>query len=468
VRGGSMSNASGRVRSGDVVLAAGSALLLVGLLAHGSSAPAPGPVAQRAGSAEGAITSPAPRDAGSPPGTEGLTEPSASQSPSTSSEPAVFRRNSRTIKTWQDLPVHVVNRPHWLTGRAHRQVANGYEIDAQLRSAEFNLEMMGYDTESIRRGFEMVNRVDAALLEAPAGTEPSDRLLRIARGPAEAAEVAGSIPTDGGEEAVRVRAIALLAGREVTGETLEALRALAKSDPSGPIRIAAGVSLLWLRRQGDVAGWVAGEGSSQAVSDFFDSIRVGMHKLEENRPRNVLIFEPARVVESSPLVDMLMDGSAPAHWTAMTRAKMFGVATWYGGEREDVAGWMEHEYLGSSDDLIRASILFTAPDLTHFRRLEDRAIEVARTGGPGLLVRTALASLGRFRSERSFRALMEVVPNCVDDTAYHAVRALAGLEPRYGKEIEPFLRQLAENHPSRVLRMEADAALKFHFARYPR
>jgi len=467
VRGGSMSNASGRVRAGDVVLAAGSTLLLVGLLAHGSATPDSTPAHKRNAAAEGAITPPAPGD-GATSGTEGLAEPSASSVLPATAEPAVFRRNSRTIRTWKDLPVHVVNRPHWLTGRAHRQVATGYEIDAQLRSAEFNLEMMGYDTESIRRGFEMVNKVDAALLDAPAGTDPSDRLLRLARGPAEAAEVAGSIPTDGGDEAVRVRAIALLAGREVSADAIEGLRALAKSDPSGAIRIAAGVSLLWLRRQGDVAGWVAGETSSQAVSDFFDSIRTGMHKLEENRPRNVLIFEPARVVESSPLVDVLLEGNAPGRWTPMTRAKMYGVATWYGGEREDVATWMEHEYLGSSDDLIRASILFTAPDLTHFRRLEDRAIEVARTGGPGLLVRTALTSLGRFRSERSFRALMDVLPNCVDDTAYHAVRALAGLEPRYGKEIEPFLRRLAENHPSRVLRMEAEAALKFHFARYPR
>ena len=462
-----MSVAARRIRAGDVILASGSLVLLVAILAHVAAAPAapqsrrtaPGSDLVSAGATDGAAT----------PGAVGSTD-DASQAPATpaSYEPPSYRPNSRSIRSWKDLPVHVVHRPHWISGRAHPKHAKGTGMDYQLRTAELHLEVLGFDAESVRFGLDIVNRLDAALLEAPAGVDATQRLLRLAGGGKEAAEFATAASTDGCEEAVRVRAIALLAGRGESGGVGDLLRTLAKSDAQASVRAAAGISLLWLGRQEDVADWVGVEPASQAVSDFFDSIQSGVHKLKEPRPARMLIFQPGRAVESSPLVDALMKGTGAARWDTLTRAKMYGVAALYGGEREEVGEWMAEEYSRAGDDLVRASILFSAPGLTNFRGLEDRAIDVARAGGSGYLVRTALFSLGRFKTERSFRALMEVVPKSIEDTARHAVRALAGLEPWYGQEIEPFLRELAEKSPSPILREEAAAALQQAFGDYPR
>ncbi|HKS16094.1 MAG TPA: hypothetical protein VJU16_02220, partial [Planctomycetota bacterium] len=91
--------------------------------------------------------------------------------------------------------------------------------------------------------------------------------------------------------------------------------------------------------------------------------------------------------------------------------------------------------------------------------------EVVRAGGSGYLVRTALFSLGQFRSERSMRVLLEVTPKCGEDTARHAIRALERLEPWFRREIEPFLRNLAAAHPDAKLREAALAALARSFDR---
>ena len=461
-----MSVAARRFRAGDVILASGSLLLLVAILAHVAAAPAapqpgrtaPGSDLVSAGAPDGAAVSPSIPESAS----------GASAAKTTGDyEPPSYLPNSRTIRTWKDLPVHVVHRPHWISGRTHPKRGGATGIDYQLRTDELHLEVLGFDADSVKRGLEMVDKLDATLLDVPVGVDVTQRLLRLATGGKEAAELAASLESGGGEESVRVRAIALLAGRGTVPGVAEFLRSVAKSDAEAPIRSAAGVSMLWLGRQGDVAEWVGAETSSRAVSDFFDSIQSGVHKLQEPRPPKTLIFEAARAIESSPLVDALMEGAGSGHWDSLTRAKMYGVAALYGGERVEVGVWMTGEYERAGDDLTRASILFTAPDVANFRGLEEKAIEVARAGGSGYLVRTALFSLGRFRTERSFRALLEIVPKTVDDTARHAVRALVSLEPWHGKEIAGFLRQVAAGHPNATLREEAAAALRSAFRDYP-
>jgi hypothetical protein len=218
-----------------------------------------------------------------------------------------------------------------------------------------------------------------------------------------------------------------------------------------------------MQRQKDVAEWVAAEASPEAVSDFFDSSRSAKQVLDPNRPPHILVFRSARMVESSPLVDVLMEGNAAARWPSMTRAKMYGIAAWYGSEREDVATWMMAEYGRASTDFIRSSILFHAPELAHFARLEDTAIEVARAAVPGVLTRTAVAALGRFETERSYRTLMEVIPRVDGSLAQHAIFSLARLRVRHGPEIEAFLHQMTLSHRSEDVRQEARSALARHF-----
>jgi hypothetical protein len=355
-----------------------------------------------------------------------------------------------------------------VSGRSHPKAPNGDGIDAKLRNAELHLELMGYDSESIRFAFDLVNRLDTAVGEPREGVDATARLLDLARGGKEAADLALAIGEGVNDEAVRVRALAILATHPGAPGVSDQILALAMSDPSAAVRSAAGISLLWMGRQAEVARWVATEGSSKAVSDFFDSVQAGVNKLEDRKLSKTLVFSHARAVESSTLVDVLMDGTAPARWGPSARAKIYSIAALYGGERPDVATWMEKEYARAPDDLTRASILFAAPGVTGSAGLEDRAIEVARAGGSGYLVRTALFSLSQFRTERSMRVLMEVTPKCGEDSAKHAIRALERLEPWFGREIEPFLRNLAAGHPDATLREYASAALGRSFSRTSR
>ena len=452
-----MSVAARRIRAGDVILASGSLLLLIAILAHVAAAPA-APPPDRNDVVSGKVSESAP---------EGLAAPAAATTPAPALtppaadgeyEPPVFVPNSRTIRSWKDLPVHVVHRPHWVSRLEHPKPPQGHGIDFKLRNAELHLELMGYDTESVRFAFDLVNRLDDAVVGGREGAVATSRLLELARGGKEAATLALAIGDGANEEAVRVRAIAVLASHGGSATTSDQLLALATTDESESIRTAAGVSLLWMGRESEVARWVSSEASSKAMSDFFDSIQVGVSKLDDRRLPKTLVFSQARAVESSTLVDALMEGTAPARWEPATRAKIYSVAAQYGGERPDVGAWMEREYARATDDLTRASILFAAPRVANSRGLEDRAAEVARAGGSGYVVRTALFSLGQFRTERSMRVLMEVVPKCGEDTAAHAIRALERLGPWFPKEIEPYLRNLS-GHPDAKLRALAAAAL---------
>ena len=462
-----MSVAARRIRAGDVILASGSLLLLVAILAHVAAAPAappPGRTEVRSDLvSEGAPVGPA---------TSGATTDAGAVAPLPSvesgDEPPPFIPNSRTIQSWKDLPVHVIHRPHWVSGRSHPKGSKGDGIDAKLRNAELHLELMGFDSDSIRYAFDLVNRVDAAVGEPREGVDPAARLLELARGGKEASDLALAIGEGANEEAVRVRALAILAAHGGAAGVSEELLALAMSDPSGTIRTAAGVSLLWMGREAEVARWVSSEASSKAVSEFFDSVQAGVNKLEERRLPKTLVFSHARAVESSTLVEVLMEGTAPARWDSSARAKIYSIAALYGGDRPEVAAWMEREYVRAPDNLTRASILFASPGVAGFGGLEDRAIEVARAGGSGYLVRTALFSLGQYRTERSMRVLMEVTPKAGEDTALHAIRALERLQPWFGREIEPFLRTLAAGHPDAALREAASAALARSFTRTSR
>ncbi len=459
-----MSVAARRIGTGDVILASGSLLLLVAILAHVAAAPAAPPPNRTspksdlvsAGAPDGRATSePAPAPAGAL--APGVAAPEF--------EPPVFIPNSRVIRSWKDLPVHVVHRPHWISGREHPKPPKGSGMDYKLRTAELHLELMGYDAESIKFAFDLVNRLDVAVTGDRESDDAAARLLQLAGGGKEAAELALVVGNDVDEEAVRIRAIAILATRGSVPTVPDQLLALATSETAGPVRTAAGVSLLWMGREAEVARWVSAEASSKAVADFFDSVQVGVHKLAEPRLAKTLVFEQARAVESATLVDALMEGTGPARWDVPTRAKIYSIAAQYGGERPEVAPWMEREYGRASDDLIKASILFAAPRVAGSRGLEDRAIEVAREGGSGYLVRTALFALSQFRTERSLGALMEVTPKCADDTLSHAIRALERLEPWFGAQIEPYLRSLAEGHADSKVRTEAAAALVRRFSR---
>ena len=382
-------------------------------------------------------------------------------------EPATYVPNSKSIKSWSELPVHVVHRPHWVSGRRHPTPPQGNGIDYKLRNAELHLELLGYDTESIKFAFDLVNRLDAALAGGREGGDATARLLELARGGKEAADLALAVGEGANEEAVRVRALAILATHG--GSTVaDQLLTLATTEGSASIRTAAAVSLLWMGRESEVARWAASEASSKAVSDFFDAVQVGVNKLEEPRLQRTLVFRDTRAVDSTKLVDVILDGTAGARWDASTRAKSYGSAAQYGGERAEVAEWMEREYARASDDLAKASILFAAPRVKECARLEDLAIQVAREGGSGYVVRTALFSLGQFRTERSMRVLMEVAPKCGEDTARHAIRALERLGPWFGREIEPFLKSLAAGHPEDFVRLEASAALRRSFDKAPR
>jgi len=453
-----MSVAARRIRAGDVILALGSLLLLISILAHVAAAPA-APPPGRNKVVSGHVSESAPAgvaahevpEAPSPPAEEGQREP------------ADFVPNSRAIHSWKDLPVHVVHRPHWLSGLEHPKPPHGNGIDFKLRNAELHLELLGYDADSIRFAFDLVNRLDAALAGGREGAEATARLLELSRGGKAAADLASAIGDGANEEAVRVRAIARLASHGGTPTISDQLVALAATDESEAIRTAAGVSLLWMGRESEVARWVSSEASSKAMSDFFESVQVGVNKLDERRPPKTLVFSQVRAVESPTLVDALMDGTAPSRWPAATRTKIYSIAAQYGGERPEVGPWMEREYARATDDLARASILFAAPRVANSRGLEDRAAEVARAGGSGYLVRTALFSLGQFRTERSMRVLMEVVPKCGEDTAAHAIRALERLAPWFPKDIEPYLKNLT-GHPDANVRALAAAALGRSFS----
>jgi len=450
-----------RPKPGDVALVLGSLILVLALLLQ---ARIPPPAAKPSRSKDPAASHGRGSDAR--PGSASATPVQVAIGEG--AKGAVFVPNSRTIASWKDLPIHAVNRPHWLTGRAHKRIPNGYQQDALLRSAEFNLEMMGYDAESVQRGLQMVERLDQALLAGSEEGDPFGRLLRIARGEPEAASLASELKAEGGSDSVRIRAIALLAGREGSPEVVEALRLIARSDASPAIRTAAGASLLWMGRQGEAAHWLEIEASPDAIFGFFESIRTGKKVLDPDRPPNVLVFRSARVVESTRIVDVLLAGIAPSRWPQSVRAKMYGVATWYGGEREDVAAWMAQEYARSSDEYLRSSILFAAPELVHFQRLEDVAIEVARNGGQGLLIRTAISSLARFETERSFRTLLELIPRADGDNGRLAVGFLGRLTHLYRGEVESTLRETASNHRSPEIREAATSALRFHFGSYAR
>lgn len=446
-----------RIRAGDVILASGSLLLLVAILAHVAAAPAT-PSPNR--------TTPRsdPVSTGVPGGTAtleaGAISPAAPSTVAGDSEfePPVFVPNSRKIRSWKDLPVHVLHRPHWISRREHPKAPRGDGIDYKLRSAELHLDLMGFDSESVHFAFGLVNRLDGALAANREGEDTTTRLLEFARGGKGAADLARTIGDGVDEGAVRIRAIAILAGHG-GAPVSDFLYALATTETSGPVRTGAGVSLLWMGREAEVARWISSESDSKVVSDFLDSVQVGVHKLDEKRPPKTLVFSQVRAVESATLVDALMEGSGPARWEPLTRAKIYSIAAQYGGERRDVAAWMEREYARATTDLTRASILFAAPRVAQFQGLEDRAIEVVRTGSSGYLVRTALYSLSQFRTERSVRVLMEAAPKCGEDTAPHAIRALERLEPWHGREIEPFLRNLAASHPDAMTRAEAAAAL---------
>src|SRR5688572_23077180 len=136
---GSMAVAARRIRAGDVILAAGSLLLLFAILAHVAAAPAtPPPRADATGSgpvSEADPSVPASPDSVLP------TAPSNGMD----GEPAAFLPNSRTIRSWKDLPVHVVHRPHWISRREHPKPPHGNGVDVKLRNAELHLELLGYD-----------------------------------------------------------------------------------------------------------------------------------------------------------------------------------------------------------------------------------------------------------------------------------------------------------------------------------
>jgi HEAT repeat protein len=452
-----------RFRAGDIILASGSVFLLVAILAHVTAAPATPAIepAHRHEAPPESIGDAAPEEESAAPATT-----SPSPAPRDECEAPTFVPNSRTIKSWGDLPVHVVHRPHWVSGRRHPRPPQGNGIDYKLRNAELHLELLGYDAESIRFAFDLVNRLDAAVAGGLEGGEAAARLLDLARGKG-AGEIARAFGDGVNEESVRIRALAILAshGSEAVAEQL---LTLATTEDSAGVRTAAGVSLHWMGRAAEASRWVASEAASKAVGDFFDAIQVGVNTLEEPRLARTLVFRDTRAVESSTLVDMLLEGAAAARWDTATRAKSYEVAAKYGGERADVAAWMEREYGRASDDLTRASILFAAPRVRESGRLEDLAVQVARAGGSGYVVRTALFSLGQFRTERSLRVLMEVTPKCGEDTAGHAIRALERLAPWFGKEIEPFLKGLAAGHPEDFVRAEAAAALKRSFEGMPK
>lgn len=465
-----MSVAARRLRAGDVILAAGSLLLLIAILAHVAAAPA-APPPGRIPSKSGSISEEALAGATAPVAPALVAPPGAGED----GEPPPFIPNSRTIRSWKDLPVHVVHRPHWVSGREHPKPPHGFGIDYKLRNAELHLEVLGYDAESIRFAFDLVNRVDAELAGGREGAEAVARLLDLARGGPGAAGLASKIGEGTTEEAVRVRAIALLATRGESAGVPDQLLSLATTEPSETVRTAAGVSLLWMGREAEVARWVSAEASSKTMSDFFDSVQAGVSKLEdrhnpgasETEKRHngrTLVFSQARAVEASTLVDALMIGTAPARWAPETRAKIFSIAAQYGGERPEVGAWMEREYARAADDQVRASILFAAPLVAHGRGLEDRAIEVARAGGSGYLLRTAIFSLSQFRTERSLRVLMEVAPKCGEDSAAHAIRALERLGPWFRPEVEAYLKGLA-GHPDERLRALAAAALARSFSK---
>jgi hypothetical protein len=453
-----------RIRAGDVILAAGSLLLLASIIVHVAAAPA-APSNERAPHKHDPSEA-VPRESAAAASPVAVTAAAAEPVAPAGGEyePPHYVPNSRSIQSWKDLPVHVLNRPHWVSGRAHPKAPNGDGIDYKLRNAELHLELLGYDTDSIRFGFDLVNRLDAALTAGREG-DAAARLLELARGGPEAAALAAATGDGVDESGVRIRALAMLAAHGGVEGVADLVSAIATSDKADSVRTAAGAALLWMSRPAETARWVAFETSSQAVSDFFDSVQIGVNKLDDRRLSKTLVFTNSRAVESAALVDALMEGSSAARWEPSTRAKMYSVAALYGGERADVGAWMEREYARTGETLARASILFAAPGLANSRGLEDRAIEVARAGGSGYLVRTALFSLSQFRSERAFRVLMEVTPKCGEDTARHAIRGLERLEPWYGPEIEPFLRTLAAGHPDAKMRAEAAAALARSFTK---
>ena len=466
-----MSVAARRIRAGDVILAAGSLLLLIAILAHVAAAPA-APPPGRIHKESGKISEDAPAGATAPVAALETAPPVAE----VDGEPPPFVPNSRTIRSWKDLPVHVVHRPYWVSGREHPKPPLGNGIDYKLRNAELHLELLGYDAESVRFAFDLVNRVDAALAGGREGAEAVSHLLDLARGGEGAASLASKIGDGTNEEAVRVRAIALLATQGGSPGVSDQLLSFATTETSDVVRTAAGVSLLWMGRESEVAQWVSAEASSKTMSDFFDSVQAGVNKLEP-RPATpdtamdvkryapkTLVFSQARAVEASTLVDALMIGEAPARWAPATRAKIYSIAAQYGGERPEVGAWLEREYSRAPDDQTRASILFAAPQVANCRALEDRAIDVARAGGAGFLVRTAIFSLSQFRTERSLRVLMEVTPKCGPDSAAHAIRALERLGTWFHPEVEPYLKGLA-GHPDERLRALAAAALARSFAK---
>jgi hypothetical protein len=261
---------------------------------------------------------------------------------------------------------------------------------------------------------------------------------------------------------VRIRAIALLARQGNQDAVAAQIREIAGSDPSRVVRASAAASLLWMGQQEEAASWVAKESSPEAVHDFFITSRFSKQVLDPNRPPDVLVFRSVPMVEAAPLVDVLLRDSVGADWPPMARAARYAAAAWFGSEREDVADWLMNQYLQAPTDVLRSSILFNGPRLVHSEAMETKAIEVVRAGEPGLLTRTALLCLGRFKTERSFQALVDVIPRLDGRLAEHAIHAVGSFRHWRGPEVKSFLVRMSESHPDERMRQAARSAVNWH------
>lgn len=460
-----MPEAQRRLRAGDVLLAAGCLVFLGGLISNGAFSSASTDHRPETSSEKAAIPpSSAPDSPSSKPTPKALPAPPQGKSwGDIPPEGGSWSLNSRSIHAWKDLPIQLVHLPHWLAGVEHKKLPHGTSMNPQLSDLEFQLKMLGFDEESVRRGLEMVRGIDRALMENSPEVDATQRLLSIARGGGPAEALAESLQADGGAEAVRVRAIALLAQTGNQDAVAAEVRDIATSDPSREVRASAGVSLLWMGRPDHAASWVATESSPEAVYAFFVSSRTSQSVLDPDRPPNVLVFRSVPMVEAAPLVDVLMKGTVGSDWPPMTRAGMYGAVAWFGSERKDVSDWMMNQYLRATTDVMRSAILFHGPRLVHSEALETKSIEIVRTAEPGLLTRTALTCLGRFETERSFQTLTEVIPRIDGRLAEHAIPAIGSFSRRKRQEVRAFLLRTAESHPDEKVRKESQAVFNWHY-----
>jgi hypothetical protein len=376
-------------------------------------------------------------------------------------EGRTYSPDSKSIHAWKDLPIQLVHLPHWLSGVEHRTLDNGTTIDPQLSDLEFQLKMLGFDEESIQRGLGMVRLIDKALLEGSPDVDGTQRLLSIARGGEAAAAFAESHQVDGGGDAVRIRAIALLARQGNQDAVVAELREIAGSDPSRVVRASAAASLLWMGKPDEAASWIAKESSPETVYDFFITSRFSKQVLDPNRPPNVLVFRSVPMVEAAPLVDVLLRESVGADWPPMARAGRYAAAAWFGSERKDVADWLMNQYLQAPTDVLRSAILFNGPRLVHSDAMETKAIEIVRSAEPVLLTRTALLCLGRFKTERSFQTLVDVIPRLDGRLAEHAIHAIGSFSHWRGPEVKSFLLRVSESHPDERMRQAARSAVNW-------